>query len=48
MQSLTRRQFLTTASIGTVGLLGLNNLQAERSVEPELTLGFSLYGMPHM
>ncbi|HCO22627.1 TIM barrel protein [Gimesia maris] len=48
MQPLNRRQFLTTASIATGGLLGLNRLQAAKPDNPELTLGFSLYGMPHM
>lgn len=48
MQTLTRRQFITTASVGAAGLLRLNKLQADKAAKPELTLGFSLYGMPHI
>ncbi|MDF1745327.1 MAG: sugar phosphate isomerase/epimerase [Gimesia sp.] len=48
MNSLTRRQFLSTASAATISLAGINSLQAGKSARPHLTLGFSLYGMPHL
>jgi len=48
MNSLTRRQFLYTASAAATSLAGINWLEAGKTAKPELTLGFSLYGMPHL
>lgn len=48
MNSLTRRQFLYTASTAATSLAGIHWIEAGKSAKPELTLGFSLYGMPHM
>lgn len=48
MNSLTRRQFLSTASAATISLAGFPNVQAGKPTKPKLTLGFSLYGMPHL
>jgi sugar phosphate isomerase/epimerase len=44
----TRRQFLNLTCATAVGLSGINLLKSEQSVKPQLTLGFSLYGMPKL
>jgi len=48
MNPLTRRQFLYSSTAAATCLAGINWLPAGKSPKPELTLGFSLYGMPHM
>ena len=48
MKSLTRRQFLYSSTAAAISLAGVNSIQAGKPAKPQLTLGFSLYGMPHM
>ncbi|QDV49676.1 sugar phosphate isomerase/epimerase family protein [Gimesia fumaroli] len=48
MKPLTRRQFLYSTSAAAISLAGVNRLPAGKPAKPQLTLGFSLYGMPHM
>tara|TARA_R110002111_G_scaffold227346_2_gene288892 strand:+ start:14581 stop:15519 length:939 start_codon:yes stop_codon:yes gene_type:complete len=48
MYPLTRRQFLYSTTAVATSLAGINWSEAGKSAKPELTLGFSLYGMPHM
>lgn len=48
MKPLTRRQFLSSTSAAAISLASVNGLQAGKPAKPQLTLGFSLYGMPHM
>ncbi len=48
MKEFTRRQFLYSTSAVATSLTGINWLEAGKSAKPQLTLGFSLYGMPHL
>ncbi|WP_232098528.1 sugar phosphate isomerase/epimerase family protein [Gimesia aquarii] len=48
MNRITRREFLYSTSAATAGVTGINWLEAGKSARPKLTLGFSLYGMPHL
>ncbi|QDT83797.1 sugar phosphate isomerase/epimerase family protein [Gimesia chilikensis] len=48
MQSMSRRQFLTTTGAACLALPGLPAVFAGKTAPPTLTLGFSLYGMPKM
>jgi len=48
MNELTRRQFLYSTSAAATSLTGINWLEAGKSAKPQLTLGFSLYGMPQL
>ncbi|QDT26240.1 Xylose isomerase-like TIM barrel [Gimesia panareensis] len=48
MHSISRRQFLSTAGATCLTLPCLSPLFAGKTAPPTLTLGFSLYGMPHM
>lgn len=48
MNSYSRRQFLSITSAATLSLTGLKASEAGKPAKPQLTLGFSLYGMPHL
>jgi len=48
MPSSTRRHFLNTACAATIGLSSINCLRAAKGIQPKLSLGFSLYGMPNL